>query len=36
LAQVKAVVTLATDQLPDRILGAAWGPQHEQILAGIF
>src|SRR4051812_14615289 len=35
LAQVKAT-TLATDQLPDRILDAAWGPQHEQILAGIF
>ena len=35
LAQVKAV-TLASDELPSRILGAAWGPQHEQILAGIF
>jgi hypothetical protein len=35
LAQVKAV-TLDGDALPDRVLGAAWGPQHEQILAGIF
>jgi hypothetical protein len=35
LAQVKAV-TLAGEDLPDRILGAAWGPQHEQIIAGIY
>jgi type II restriction enzyme len=35
LAQVKAV-TLAGSDLPDRILGAAWGPQHEQIIAGIY
>src|SRR5256885_9351634 len=37
LAQVKTT-TLAEGQteLPDRILGAAWGPQHEQIVAGIY
>ena len=35
LAQVKAV-TVTDDRLPDRVLGAAWGPQHEQILDGIF
>ena len=35
LAQVKAV-TLSTNELPKRVMGAAWGPQHEQILAGIF
>jgi type II restriction enzyme len=37
LAQVKAV-TLRGDshELPSRILGAAWGPQHEQIMAGIY
>lgn len=35
LAQVKSV-TLKNAELPDRILGAAWGPQHEQILAGIY
>ena len=36
LAQVKAT-TLAdgTTELPTRILGAAWEPQHEQITAGI-
>jgi Dam-replacing family len=37
LAQGKAT-TLADgpDELPKRILGAAWGPQHEQIVAGIY
>lgn len=35
LAQVKAV-TLQSSELPDKIMGAAWGPQHEQIMAGIF
>lgn len=37
LAQVKAA-TLAdgSDDVPDRVLGAAWGPQHEQIIAGIY
>jgi Dam-replacing family len=35
LAQVKAV-TLSGDDLPDRVLGGAWGPQHEQIIGGIY
>lgn len=37
LAQVKAV-TLPTGSadFPERVLGAAWGPQHAQIIAGIF
>jgi hypothetical protein len=37
LAQVKTT-TLAdgSEDLPKRILGAAWGPQHEQIMAGIY
>jgi hypothetical protein len=37
LAQVKAV-TLAegSEELPARVLGAAWGPQQEQMIAGIF
>lgn len=35
LAQVKAVST-ENGKLPDRIPGAAWKPQREQILAGIF
>ena len=35
LAQVKSTTVLG-DSLPDRILGAAWGPQHEQIVAGIY
>jgi hypothetical protein len=35
LAQVKAV-TMAGDERPVRVLGAAWGPQHQQILDGIF
>lgn len=37
LAQVKAWTAQDDRQeLPTRILGAAWRPQHEQILAGIF
>ncbi len=37
LAQVKALTLPdGTDRLPDRVLGAAWGPQHDQITAGIF
>jgi hypothetical protein len=37
LAQVKATTLKdGTDDLPDRILGAAWGPQQQQIAAGIF
>lgn len=35
LAQVKAT-TLEGDELPSRVLGGAWGPQRDQILAGIF
>lgn len=35
LAQVKAVTVRGPD-LPERVLGAAWGPQHEQIMAGIY
>jgi len=35
LAQVKAV-TISGEQLPARVLGAAWGPQHERILDGVF
>ena len=36
LAQVKATTLADEARLPDRILGAAWGPQHEQITAGIY
>jgi hypothetical protein len=37
LAQVKTVTLKpGTTVLPTRILGAAWGPQHEQIVAGIY
>lgn len=35
LAQVKATKS-GDGSLPMRVLGAAWRPQHEQILAGIF
>jgi hypothetical protein len=35
LAHVKSV-TLIDGRLPDRVMGAAWGPQREQIIAGIF
>lgn len=28
--------TLEGDELPSRVLGGAWGPQRDQILAGIF
>lgn len=35
LAQVKSV-TMAADDRPTTVLGAAWGPQHDQILNGIF
>lgn len=35
LAQVKATVVPGIDR-PSRLLGAAWRPQHEQILAGIY
>jgi type II restriction enzyme len=37
LAQVKATTLKdGTSERPPRILGAAWGPQHEQITAGIY
>src|SRR5207248_9053116 len=37
LAQVKAVTLSAgSEELPRRVPGAAWGPQQEQMLAGIF
>lgn len=29
-------MTIKGDELPDRIPGAAWGPQHDQMIAGIF
>lgn len=29
-------VTLVEGRLPDRVMGAAWGPQRDQIVAGIF
>lgn len=37
LAQVKATTLKdGSDELPDAILGAAWEPQHEQIMADIY
>jgi hypothetical protein len=37
LAQVKATrLKDGSDELPDRIMGAAWRPQHDRILAGIY
>ena len=37
LAQVKSTTLKdGSEDLPDSILGAAWGPQHEQIMAGIY
>jgi hypothetical protein len=37
LAQVKAVtLPEGTSEFPPRILGAAWGPQQAQMIAGIF
>jgi type II restriction enzyme len=37
LAQVKATtLPQAADARPDRVLGAAWGPQHQRIISGIF
>lgn len=37
LAQVKATrLADSTDEFPDRIMGAAWGPQQERIVAGIY
>jgi|ERR1700686_108795 len=37
LAQVKTTrLKDGTDEFPDRIMGAAWRPQHDRILAGIY
>jgi len=37
LAQVKATKLKGNEtELPETILGAAWEPQHEQIIAGIY
>jgi type II restriction enzyme len=36
LAQVKATNVRDIDKLPDAILGAAWGPQQERMVAGIY
>jgi type II restriction enzyme len=37
LAQVKATSVAGTfDALPSSVLGGAWGPQHQRIIAGIF
>jgi hypothetical protein len=37
LAQVKATrLPEGADSLPDRIMSAAWNPQHQRILAGIY
>ena len=35
LAQVKATMA-SGDALPASVLGAAWRPQHERVIAGIF
>jgi hypothetical protein len=35
LAQVKAV-HVQNSKCPDQILGDAWGPQHDQIIYGVF
>jgi type II restriction enzyme len=37
LAQVKATtLEEGSDELPRKLLGPAWAPQHEQIIAGIY
>jgi len=36
LAQVKAVTVRSIEDVPDRILGAAWGVQQDRMLAGIY
>ena len=36
LAQVKASTVASVDLVPRRILGAAWGPQNERMLSGIY
>lgn len=36
LAQVKSTRQVDIDVLPKRLMGAAWGPQHERMEAGVF
>ena len=36
LAQVKATTVKDIDTVPDSVLGAAWGPQHERMAAAIY
>lgn len=36
LAQVKATSVTDTSRLPQKVLGAAWGPQKERMEAGIY
>lgn len=36
LAQVKTSKVQNIEKLPDSILGAAWGPQRDRMLAGIY
>ena len=36
LAQVKATNQKSGEKRPARIVGAAWGPQHERIINGIY
>jgi hypothetical protein len=36
LAQVKATTTSGAEAAPATVLGAAWRPQHERIIGGIF
>lgn len=36
LAQVKATTAPSPGTAPASVLGAAWGPQHERIIGGIF
>ena len=36
LGQVKTSTSQSVDQLPDRVLGAAWEPQRERMTAGIY
>ncbi len=36
LAQIKTTRVKDIERLPDRILGAAWGPQQDRMKAGIY
>jgi len=36
LAQVKTASVVTVDQLPDYVLGAAWGPQKERMAASVY